>query len=542
MPSKRTDRARRAAETTRSRAAARATTPVAPAREAVIYARVSSKDQEKEGFSIPAQLRLLQDYAATHGYTVVQEFVDVETAKRAGRTNFNRMLELLREPTNTCRTVLVEKTDRLYRNITDWVTLDGLKLEIHLVKEGAILSEESRSSEKFIHGIKVLMAKNYVDNLSEETKKGMYEKVRQGIWPGPAPLGYRNVRRDDGKNVIEVDFAVAPKVIRMFEIYAGGDASLNDLVKWSVREGLTSKKGNKLHASTIHQILRNRLYIGEFIWHGELIIGDHHALVTRETWERVQDMLSGKALVSRSTQFREFAFAGLVLCAWCASEDKSYLLVPEQHKGKYTYYTCGECKRLGRQKYHREPDIEAAFLTQLQELWVEAAVLQVLRKALRESHAMVMEARDREVVRIEGELKKLQARMDKAYDDRLDGHLPEDQYLRRFAGWREEQDLLHRELRSHANADASTMEAGVALLELATTAVRLWEKQDATARRKILAFLSQNSTFGEEGLTVTWREPFDLLAEITATRKAGVGENSDSTAVHTEWLPLLDLN
>lgn len=136
--------------------------------------------------------------------------------------------------------------------------------------------------------------------------------------------------------------------------------------------------------------------------------------MSRETWERVQDMLAGKALVCRATQFREFAFSGLVLCAWCASEDKSFLLVAEQHKRKYTYYTCGECKRLGRSTYFREPDIEAAFLQQLQELWVEASVLEVLRKALRESHAMVMAARDREVSRIESALHKLQARMDKA--------------------------------------------------------------------------------------------------------------------------------
>ena len=82
-----------------------------------------------------------------------------------------------------CRTVLVEKTDRLYRNLKDWVTIDELGLEIHFVKENVVLSPDSRSSEKFMHGIKVLMAKNYIDNLSEEVRKGMLEKARQGIWP-----------------------------------------------------------------------------------------------------------------------------------------------------------------------------------------------------------------------------------------------------------------------------------------------------------------------------------------------------------------------
>jgi DNA invertase Pin-like site-specific DNA recombinase len=77
-------------------------------------------------------------------------------------------------------TLLVEKTDRLYRNIKDWVTIDELGIEVHFVKEAVVLSEDSRSSEKFMHGIKVLMAKNYIDNLGEEVRKGMIEKARQG--------------------------------------------------------------------------------------------------------------------------------------------------------------------------------------------------------------------------------------------------------------------------------------------------------------------------------------------------------------------------
>src|SRR3546814_7207396 len=87
------------------------------------------------------------------------------------------------------RHLLVEKTDRLYRNIKDWVTLDGFDIELHLVKEGTVLSRDSRSSEKFMHGIKVLMAKNYVDNLSEEARKGMLDKTKQGIYPSQDPLG-----------------------------------------------------------------------------------------------------------------------------------------------------------------------------------------------------------------------------------------------------------------------------------------------------------------------------------------------------------------
>jgi len=117
-----------------------------------------------------------------------EEFIDIETAKQAGRTGFNKMLGFLCA-TPVCRTILVEKTDRLYRNIRDRVTVDDLDVTVHFVKEGAVVSKTSRSSDKFIHGIEVLMAKQYVDNLSEEVKKGLREKAEQGHWPGVAHVG-----------------------------------------------------------------------------------------------------------------------------------------------------------------------------------------------------------------------------------------------------------------------------------------------------------------------------------------------------------------
>src|SRR5437762_6346997 len=196
-------------------------------KQAVIYARVSSKEQEKEGFSIPAQLKLLKEYAAAQGFAVANEYVDVETAKQTGRTSFGEMVAYLKAHPFV-RVMLVEKTDRLYRNLKDWVTVDELEVEIHFVKEGVVLSRGSRSSEKFMHGIKVLMANNYIDNLSEEARQGMQEKAEQGIWPTVAPLGYRNPTGPKGKTVIEPDPETAPLIRHLFEWYAAGTLSLRE--------------------------------------------------------------------------------------------------------------------------------------------------------------------------------------------------------------------------------------------------------------------------------------------------------------------------
>lgn len=151
-------------------------------RQAVMYTRVSSKDQEREGFSIPAQQVLLREYAAKQGCQIIREFVDVETAKVAGRKAFGEMVAFLKRHRD-CRVVLAEKTDRLYRNFKDYVVLEDLEIEIHLPKEGHIISKESRSHDRLIHGIKVVLSRNYIENLSEEVRKGMKQKAAEGIYP-----------------------------------------------------------------------------------------------------------------------------------------------------------------------------------------------------------------------------------------------------------------------------------------------------------------------------------------------------------------------
>jgi len=163
---------------------------------AVVYARVSSKEQEL-GYSIPAQQQMLRGYAAQKGLVIVQEFVDVESAKATGRAGFLSMIEYLGKRSD-CRVILAKKTDRLYRNLKDYVTLDELELEIHIVKENEVLTKSSRSAQKFMHGIRVLMAKNYIDNLSEEVKKGLHTKASQHLWPSFAPPGYRNTVSETG--------------------------------------------------------------------------------------------------------------------------------------------------------------------------------------------------------------------------------------------------------------------------------------------------------------------------------------------------------
>src|SRR5215831_3775138 len=114
--------------------------------------------------------------------------------------------------------------------------------------------------DKFMHGIQVLMAKNYVDNLSEEVKKGMREKAAQGHWPSVAPIGYVN---NLSTHRIEVDALRGPLVRDLFATYAAGSTSLKALVARAHAIGLTHPRGHRrLYKSDIHRILQNPIYYG----------------------------------------------------------------------------------------------------------------------------------------------------------------------------------------------------------------------------------------------------------------------------------------
>ena len=119
-----------------------------------------------------------------------------------------------------------------------------------------------------MHGIRVLMAKNYIDNLSEEVRKGMREKAEQGHWPTVAHIGYMN---DMTTRRIDVDPERGPLVAKLFDWYATGTVSLQELRVRAAAIGLTHpRSGRRLTKSEIHRILHNPIYAGEFSWKGRL--------------------------------------------------------------------------------------------------------------------------------------------------------------------------------------------------------------------------------------------------------------------------------
>ena len=503
------------------------------ARKAVLYARVSSKEQE-QGYSIPAQQELLRSYAAQAQIRIAEEFVEAETAKTTGRPAFAAMVSYFKlHP--ACRILLVEKTDRLYRNFKDYLTIDELGVDVHLVKENVIIGQDSRSAEKFMHGIKVLMAKNYIDNLREEVAKGLHTKAAQGLYPSFAPLGYLNIGSPDGKRVIVPDPELGPMIARLFNWFASGEYSLKSLARKAFDEGFRFRSGHKVPTSTLHRILRKRIYMGEFDYAGKNYQGIHEPLVTRETWERVQEVLDGRHAKKHRKMTHDFAFSGLVDCGHCGCS-----MVGEIKKGKYIYYHCtgyhGKCA----EPYTREQKLAQQFAARLREIVIPSAVLNWLQEELVASDVSERAAREQARRRDHAELDRLQSRLDVLYDDRLDGRIDAGTYDRKAGEIRRQQDHLRRRLGEAP--ELPPISQAVDLIAITAKAADLFLERGAAEQRKLLRLVLDGATWQGGELRMSFREPFSQLRLSNLESRTKDSHLKGEEADFENWLGDRDSN
>ncbi len=473
--------------------------------KAVIYARVSSREQEREGFSIPAQLELLRNYALNHNITVVKEFEDAETAKKAGRTNYNEMLKFIKSSKDV-NTILVEKTDRLYRNFKDYVTLEDYDLEVHLVKEGTVLSENSKSHEKFIHGIKVLMAKNYIDNLSEEVKKGLAQKVKEGYVISKPPYGYKKA----DKKASIIDEKTAPFVKRAYELYATGNLSLKRVAKQLYDEGFIYKESKPIiNTSKLETILKSHFYYGIIEYKGEFYEGKHEPLITKELFEQVQIAFK-KDNKPKYKDTKDFLLAGMITCADCGCQ-----ISGEIKKGRYIYYSCtggkGECKQ--QHIYIREEELEKQLIDALKQIQTTEQQKQWIIQGLKESFADEQEYAKERISSLNKQKETLKERLSKIYLDKLDGIISEQFWLEQHNKWTMELMQIQSLIEAFEKSNVDFMSKGISILNLLTNIEHSYLLSDIEDKKQILNMVLQNSYLKGGKLCYTYKKPFNLFAK-----------------------------
>ena len=389
-----------------------------------IYARKSSEDEEKQILSIEAQLQELKDFAKKENLEIVDEFVETKTAKEPGRPVFNEMLSRIEK--GEAEGILAWHPDRLARN-----SVDGGKI-IWLLDIGKIQSLkfptfwfESTPQGKFMLNIAFGQSKYYIDNLSENVKRGLRQKLRRGEWPGQAPIGYVNNLKN---HTIEIDRQKAPIIKKLFKSYASGKYTLRDLANLSLSLGLASQRKRKgLSVAVIQRMLENKFYLGLFIYRGETYEGKHKSIIDKFTFDKVRQILKERAKPRKTKTLLDFPFRGIFQCGECGRA-----VTGEQHIKKsgliFRYYRCTKKNTICHQKFIRETDLVKQIDKVVSKFaWPENWFLKMFDQ-IEKWKTEREQSKESLAKPLKEELNKIETKISKLLDAHLEGLLEADEY------------------------------------------------------------------------------------------------------------------
>ncbi len=388
----------------------------------VLYARKSTEEDDRQVLSIEAQLAELQEYSAKEKFDIVASFCEAKTAKEPGRMKFAEMLSLIES--GKAEGIISWHPDRLARN-----SVDGGKI-IHMVDRGLIRSLkfptfwfEPTPQGLFMLNIAFGQSKYFSDNLRENVKRGLRQKIRNGVWPGWAPVGYLNNANTRG---IDVDAEKSPKVRKLFELYATGAHTLYSLANWCKEHNLRGHRGKTIVVGNVQKLLQNPFYIGLMRFKSEIFEGTHEPILTKKLFDKCQEVLAKRGKV-QEVRKNDFAFLGLMKCASCgASITAQYA---KGNGGIYTYYRCTKKRGACTEKHYvREAALTEQIKLFLQKVSLSSQDTQKVLAALEQDEAQAKEEARGEVQQLKTQVTDIDAKLEKLLDAYLNDALSTAEY------------------------------------------------------------------------------------------------------------------
>ena len=486
-------------------------------KRAVILARVSSKSQEDEGYSLDSQLKLLQGYCERQGFEVVKIFRIAETAsKEQGRKIFHEMLTYISR--HRIYHLAVEKTDRFTRNFRDAVAIDdwldkNADRRLHAVKENLLLHKNAKSDVKFMWNIHLSVAKKYTDNLREEAMKGWAEKLAQGWLPAPPPPGYMTITQN-GKRIHVPNPDTQAAVQAIFKKYLEPAQSIKSITREMAAMGIHTRKGRPYGKTYVEKMLSNPFYIGVNRFNGKDYPGAQQPLLSKQLFDAVQVKKHGK----RPPVFKKHnpVFKGVITCESCQK-----LVVWQKQKGRYY----GVCKRTAegckKNKMLREDVLEDIVTNLLNKLVSPSQeIIEWVANSIRNEKQNDIQNRDRLVHSIKSQIERIDRMDDSLYDDKLSGDIPQAKYIAKHEQFDKERKALQNQLEGLNGSMQLQLEHTLVLLELSQKAADLYTKKSPDQKRLIISKLFKQLTMKEGDLRVEYTSFTEVIADkVLLTRK-----------------------
>lgn len=460
--------------------------------DAVLFCRVSSREQEETGYSLEAQEKSLKNYAQDK-FNLVKIYKISESASgKQVRKIFNEMLSYVKR--KRINIIICEKIDRLTRNlkdastISDWIAKDP-KREVHFVKESFVVNQNTRAHENLVWDMKVAIARFYTNNLSEEVKKGHREKIEQGHLPLKPRFGYKT-KEENGHKIHVINEEVAPYLCNMFEWYATSNYSLERLERDLYKAGLRSQSGKKLATSMIHRYLSDPYYYGAIKWKGKLYPGKHEPLISKDLFDKVQNILTGRGGKGIPLTKHNPLFKSKIQCSHCKGA-----VTWEKQKGHWY----GHCNNHGKSRgcpgktYLRQEKIEEVLYFYFERIAPKnEEVLRWIEEMITEEYGKEVAVREDAIRKITKQLTSLRSKKDKYFEAIITKEVPADYCERKIAECVQEETALEKTLRNVSELSNDYLKIKIEIHKLAYKSMKIYKNGIPDEKRMLFAQIFTN--------------------------------------------------
>jgi hypothetical protein len=257
----------------------------------------------------------------------------------------------------------------------------------------------------------------------------------------------------------------------------------------------------------MHHILTNKFYTGHFVFKGLSYVGHHPPLVSIDLFNQVQRQL--KASNKPDYEKRELSFANLITCGHCGCN----VVGDIKQKGRYIYYRCTHFKQKCPDKYIREEKLQEQFKDMVSDIQVSEEQFQWMVDSLKAINVQKDQILNENRENLQKEIKRLSSRLSQLYEDKLDGIITHEFYLKKADEGKERIEVLNEKLKRFEDASNNQMELGLLILEFAKNASLLFEQLPSYEQGKFLKILLSKCDLKAGKLCPTYKKPFDVLAE-----------------------------
>lgn len=503
--------------------------------KAIILIRVSSKEQE-EGHSLNAQRMRLVEYCSRKEMEVLRVFEIVESSTRGDRKDFMAMIEFAKQQPQTVA-IVADAVDRIQRSFKDSVYLDELvrkgKIELHFYREGRIIGQNASAMDIMCWDFAVMGAKSYVLQLSENVKRSVEWKLKNGEFPSQAPLGYLNVRNEQGKSDIIIDPERGPIVRRIFEAYATGAFSIEGMAQFAHDNGMRNKnkRNSKIIKSHLHAMLQNPFYYGVMTVKGKEYPHRYEPLISKELFDhctQIRTRWSDRPV--KLTKY-ESPFRGLLRCATTGfvitPEEKTKYFPTTGREVTYRYLGVPDPKNPKRKTYVREEKVLDQVREVIRSFHMPDDIHREVIGHLKESSFSERDYHADAVTLLEQERKEIQGKLDKLMDLLLSEHITPDEHNRKRGQLQGRQIELNELIKKHSEADHSFRDTITSLLSLANRGLQLFDEGNFEQKRKLMNLLFSNLSLRGGKLEFSLLKPMDQFVNLTTCSQWWSREDSN---------------